>query len=761
MKPMPRRVAALLVGLALAPLACAADWQELGPAPITNGSYTGRVSAIVCSPTDSNRYFVAGCDGGVWRTTDGGATWTPLTDYMPTTSMGALALDPTNENIVYAGTGEANYANHCRYGLGLFKSTDGGDNWVQLAEDTFGGRCFSRIVVNPQNPQVLYAAITRAGGFPEMAAAKGHPGATGPVGVFRSIDGGTTWEQLTNGLPNLDATDLAITPGNPSILYAAIGRIFGHASNGIYKTTDSGDSWTKVGGLGWPTATVGRISLAIAPTQPSRIYALVTNPATTTGGNASTLGAYRSDNGGVAWTTLPLGNIQSSYGWYLSFVSVRPSDANAVFMGGLDLSRSTNSGASWNTVTPPHVDMHAAAWDAAGRLVVGDDGGVHRTTNLGDSWIALNDGLGLVQFYAGLSTHPTDTDYLLGGTQDNGSNIRTTGTPEWTQLFGGDGGWTQLDQVTPTRLFIEYQGSGNLYRSTNGGASFNFSGSGISSSDRNCFLPPYLIDPTNSMRMLYATHRIYRSTNSGTSWTAISGDLTGGGTAAIRTLAQAPSDPNTVYAATNDGRVLRSSNGGSSFTLIASNVPGWPRVTREIFVHPDDPLTVYLAVGAFGQDQVRRSTDGGQNWTSLVGDLPDVPVNTIAVDVRGKFPVLYAGADDGLYYSINDGAVWRRYGSGLPNAAVIDLWIEPARARLIAATQGRGAWSIPIAVPADMNGDGQVNFGDINPFVLALSNPDTYAQQYPTVDADLAGDMNGDGRLDFRDINGFVALLAS
>ncbi len=761
MKPMPRRVVALLFSSALAPLAFAADWQELGPAPITNGDYTGRVSAIVCSATDANRYFVAGCDGGVWRTTDGGVTWTPLTDHMPTTSMGALALDPTNENIVYAGTGEANYANHCRYGLGLFKSIDGGETWVHLAEDTFGGRCFSRIIVNPQNPQVLYAAITRAGGFPEMAAAKGHPGATGPVGVFRSVDGGTTWAQLTNGLPNLDATDLAITPGNPSVLYAAIGRIFGHAANGIYKTTDGGDSWTKLGGLGWPTATVGRISLAIAPTQPSRIYALVTNPATATGGNASTLGAYRSDNGGVAWATLPLGNIQSSYGWYLSFVSVRPSDANTVFMGGLDLSRSTNAGSSWNTVTPPHVDMHAAAWDAAGRLVVGDDGGVHRTTNLGDSWIALNDGLGLVQFYAGLSTHPTDADYLLGGTQDNGSNIRTTGTPEWTQVFGGDGGWTQLDQVTPTRLFIEYQGSGNLYRSTNGGASFNFSGSGISSSDRNCFLPPYLIDPTNSMRMLYATHRIYRSTNGGTSWTAISGDLTGGGTAAIRTLAQAPSDPNTVYAATNDGRVLRSSNGGSSFALIASNLAGWPRVTREIFVHPDEPLTVYLAVGTFGQDQVRRSTDGGQNWMSLVGNLPDVPVNTIAVDVRGKFPVLYAGADDGLYCSINDGVAWHRYGNGLPNAAVIDLRIEPDRARLIAATQGRGAWSIAVAVPADMNGDGQVNFGDINPFVLALSNPDTYAQQYPTVDADLAGDMNGDGQLDFRDINGFVALLAS
>jgi photosystem II stability/assembly factor-like uncharacterized protein len=431
-----------------------------------------------------------------------------------------------------------------------------------------------------------------------------------------------------------------------------------------------------------------------------------------------------------------------------------------VFMAGLDLVRSTNAGAGFYYVTPPHVDLHAAAWDAAGRLVVGDDGGVHRTADLGNNWISLNDGLGVIQFYAGLATHPTDASYFLGGTQDNGSLIRSTPTLDWTQVLGGDGGWAQIDQANPARLFVEYQGSGNLYLSLSGGASINYAGSGISSADRNCFLPPYLIDPTNSSRVLYATHRIYRSLNGGTSWTAISGDLTAGGTAAIRTLALAPSDPNTVYAATNDGRVLRSTNGGANFTLLASNIPGWPRTTREIFVHPSVPLTLYLAVANFGQSQVQRSTDGGQNWTALDGDLPDVPVNVVAVDVRGKFPVLYAGADDGLYRSINGGVNWHHYSRGFPRAAVIDLRLEPARKRLIAATQGRGAWSVAIAIPGDMDGDGLVNFADINPFVQALANPSAYAQQYPQLDGNVSGDMNGDGQLDFGDINGFVALLS-
>lgn len=749
----------LTATISLAGVASAYDWQELGPAPINIGD-TGRVSAIACSPTDPNRFFVTGADGGVWRTTDGGTSWTPLTDFMPTTALGALAIDPTNENVIYAGTGEANYANHSRYGLGLFKSTDGGATWVQLAESTFAGRCFSKIVINPQNSQILYAALARAGGFPALAAAKGHPLRNGPVGVFRSDDGGATWTQLLSGLPNQAATDIAINPVDPNILYAAIGHIFGSTDNGIYKTTDGGANWTKLAG-GLPTANVGRISLALAPSLPSKVYALITRNCDASGGNGSTLGAYRSDNGGTNWTTLSsLGNIQSSYGWYLSVVSVRPTDPNTVFMGGLDLYRSTNAGGSWSDVAPPHVDQHAVAWDAAGRLLAGHDGGVSRSTNLGNNWVSLNDGLGIIQFYAGLSAHPTNLEGFLGGTQDNGSNRRTTNTLGWDEVFGGDGGWTQIDQNNGNRMFVEYQGTGNIYLSTNGGGSFNWSGSGINSADRNCFLPPYLIDPTNSSKMLYVTHRVYRSLNGGSSWSAISGDLTGG-TGAIRAIAQAPSDPNYVYVATNDGRVQRSTNGGTTFTLVLANNPGWPRVTREIFVHPTNPLIVYLAVANFGTPQLLKSLDGGANWTSLATTFPDVPMNTVSVDVRGKYPIVYAGADNGLYRSINEGLTWHRYGPALPFAPVIDLRLEIARQRLVASTQGRGAWRIPITIPGDMNGDGLVDFSDINPFVLALTNPAGYQAQFPTLIADLQGDLDGDGVLGFTDINPFVALISA
>jgi photosystem II stability/assembly factor-like uncharacterized protein len=668
-------------------------WEELGPAPLAGSSYTGRVSAIACSPTDANRYFIGGADGGVWRTVDGGASWTPLTDHMPTLSIGALALAPSDEDVVYAGTGEANYANHSRYGLGLLKSTDGGDTWELLAGDTFAGRTFSRIVVHPTDADIVYAAIARGGGFPELAAAKSHPDATGQRGVFKSTSGGASWTWLS-GLPNLAATDLVMDPSNANVLYAAIGRVFGSSQNGVYKTTDGGNSWTKLSG-GLPTSNLGRISLGIGTSDPNRLYVLAAGAASSTGSGASTLGAWTSSNGGTSWSSISgVGSIQSNFGWYYNVVGVKPTNAATVLMGGVSLRRSTNSGGSWSTVTPPHVDLHALEWDAAGRLVAGDDGGVHRSSNDGSSWTSLNSGLGLIQLYAGLSTHPTADETLYGGFQDNGSARRGAGL-SWTQVFGGDGGWTQVDQLAPSRVFVEYQGSGNLFRST--GGSFTSSSSGIGTSDRNCFLPPYLIEVGNSDRMLYATHRVYRSTNGGTSWSAISGDLSNGA-GAIRALAQSPSDPNYVYAATNDGNVLRSTNGGSAWTTVLSGHPGWPRVTNELFVHPRAPQTVFLATAAFGADQVRMSTNGGTTWTSLDGDLPDVPANVVAALPRPAphAPLLFVGTDAGLFHSSDGGQHWRRYGKDLPNAVVIDVRLDRPRQRILVATQGRGVWRAPL-----------------------------------------------------------------
>jgi len=728
---------------AICALASAQTWAELGPAPISNASDTGRVSAIVCHPTDPNLYYAGGADGGVWRTTDGRSTWAPLTDHMASTAIGALALDPTNPNIIYAGTGEANFANHSRYGLGIFKSIDAGTTWTHLAESTFAGRCISKIIVDPASPNRVFAAVTIAGGFPSLAAAKNHPQAAGPVGLFRSLDAGVTWTLLSSGLPALSATDLVLNPAT-NTLYVAIGHLFGNPANGVYRAPMASGpmNFTRLAGA-FPTADVGRVALAIAPTAPSRMYAFIARPSDPSGGGASTLGLYRSDDSGTTWTLATAESSQSTYGWYLNTVSVPPSNPDAVLYGGLNLFRSLDLGVTRSVVTPPHVDMHAITWDASGRLVVGDDGGVHRSTNLGTSWTSLNLGLGTVQFYAGVSTHPTDDLRFLGGTQDNGSNLRSTPTRVWTRITGGDGGWTQWDQSNPLRFFTESQGTGNLNRTLDGGMTFTAARAGIVNSDRNCFLPPYLIDPLNPSRMLYATHRIYQSLNGADTWSPISPDLTLGA-GAIRALAMSPVDPLTVYAATTDGRLLVSIDGGFTFTLRLSDARGWPRVTREISADPRRPGTAYLAGATFGAPHVRRTTDRGITWQTLDGDLPDLPVNVVVADPRCTPPTLFAGTDAGLYHSRNDGLTWTPFGGGLPNACIIDIIVEPSRSRLVAATQGRGVWTVPLlACTGDRDCDNDADSDDITLFFTAWDAGSTSA------DADSDGDTDSDDIIAF------------
>lgn len=666
-------------------------WTELGPAPITNGPYTGRVAAIAPSARDANLWYVGGADGGVWKTKDAGANWTAIGDFLPTTSTGALAVHPKDDDVLWVGTGEANFAHHSRYGLGICKTTDGGASWVTYGQREFAGRCFSRIRVDPKAPDVLYAATTHAGGFlPSKSAARMHPDANGPIGIVKSTDGGETWAQLRGGLPTtVSATDLVMDPSNSSTLYAAFGDIFGDARNGVYKSVDAGASWTKLAG-GFPTTSVGRISLAIAPARAQRLLAIVVRPASASAGSASTRGVYLSDDGGTSWSSRSAGSFQATYGWYLSVAAIHPTNSDAFFCGGLSLRRSTNGGASWASRTPPHVDIHAIEFDASGRLLCGNDGGVHISTNLGDRWTARNDGLGLIQIYAGISLDPRNADTIWAGFQDNGSCRRTSGK-SWSRVLGADGGHTGVDP-TGTRVFVSYQGTNNLFRSVNGGR-FSRSSSGISRSDRNCLLPPFAIDARNPLRMIYGTQRIYESVDGGTRWRAISGDLTAGSPAAINGLEIAPSDGRYLCVRTNDGRVQVSEDGGLNWALRLTGVRSWGRTTRPFAVESADPKSVWLALGSFGARRLVRSKDGGRSWQDRTSNLPERPVHCVALDAsRGAPSIVYVGTDVGVYRSVDDGATWGRYGDEMPNVACVDLRIDLARQRLVAGTQGRGVW---------------------------------------------------------------------
>jgi len=684
-----------------------ADWQELGPAPLagTNGN-AGRVTAIAVHPTDNNLFYIGSATGGVWKNQNG--TWAPLTDHMPFNAIGALAIDPHDGNTIYAGTGEPNSGYHCFYGVGIYKSTDAGATFTQLAAGTFGGRAFSRIVVSPVNGQVLFASIMHTGDALGVGA-KGHPGASGPVGLFRSSDGGATWSPLAGGLPAVDASDVAMAPGDPNTIYAAIAGHNANAANGVYKSIDGGDSWTRLAG-GLP-ASPGRIGLAIAPSNANRIYALISRPDNATGAGSATLGIFTTTNAGATWTqTQGVANFMGDQGVYDNVAIVDPTNELIAYFGGVSIQKTIDGAMTVATATAMHVDNHAFAFTAGGDLLVGEDGGLNRSTNGGMTWTRVNQGLGISQLYAGISTHPTNVDFVLGGFQDNGSNLRSDATSTWRNVLGADGGYTAIIQSAPNIQFATIYNAGSLYRSTNGGQSFPVSATGISGADRTAFYQVTVPNPADPQVVFTATHRVYKSTNQGASWTALSGDLTGGGANAIRAMAISQSGT-ILWAATTDNRVMLSQDGGATFTRKLDVPGGWQRVTRELSVAPWDENVAYVAVQRFGTDQVRMTKDLGTTWAAIDGNLPDIPVNAVDAAVVQGQQMVFVGTDGGVFYTCNDGGQWVRLGQALPNTVVDDVRYDAAFRRVVASTMGRGVWSIAEPAPSTCDTDSGIGAG--------------------------------------------------
>jgi hypothetical protein len=508
------------------------------------------------------------------------------------------------------------------------------------------------------------------------------------------------------------ANDVEIDPTDPDTVLVALGDPYGSFSNGVYRSTDGGATFQ-------PTLTsfsnlfgFGRSELGIAPSDPARAYALVARQrfgwlGINWGGflpiGGITVGLFRSDSGGMSWPNVfSPGSFQGQQANYDSAIAVHPEDPDTVFLGGVMMIRSRDGGVTWTDVTPPHVDIHEIAFDAAGRLLAASDGGVYRSEDLGDSWVSLNRNLGTVQIYAGLSVDSRSHGTLLAGTQDNGTLLSNGAGTSWRMVSGGDGGYTAIHPDDPDVLFVQLQFPGNLFRSDDGGLSFQLIDQGIDTVfDLSAFQAPFRIDPANPDRMLYATQRIYESLDRGDSWTPISGDLTDGDPNtdlyAIRSLEIAPSDTATVYAVTNNQRLLTSTDGGASWTLGRTDAYGWARIQHQVAVDPLDDARAWVAIGGFGGESVLATTDRGLTWSDVGAGLPDLPVNAVAAyrtSTGGR--VILAGTDRGVWASEDDGATWSEYGRGLPAAPVSDLVVDPARNRLVAGTFGRGAWAAPL-----------------------------------------------------------------
>lgn len=735
-------------------------WQFVGPTNIG-----GRVVDIAVDPAAADTIYVAAATGGVWKSIDRGAQFTSIWPATNPQAMGALVIVPNGT--LFAGTGEANPGGGSMTygGSGVYRSVDGGATWQRVGLTNSGA--IGRLAVDPNDPQNIFAAA---------AGDLFNPG--GDRGVYKSTDGGSTWARvLTGDNDTTGAVDLAIDPGNPNRVFAAMWdhlrepdlRRYGGMGSGLYRTTDGGSNWQRLtNGLPGPAATIGRIGVGLAASNPQRVYAIVNQA------SGPFQGFYRSDDGGDSWTILSpnstLSGAQSSYGWWFGRVWVDPLDQAHVFAAGVSLCESQNSGSSFTQQLSPHADHHAMVWDARapGRVYLGTDGGTYRSDANGSNnqWTkAISEPY--TQFYS-VDVSEQDGSRIVGGTQDNGVN-RSYGGTTWNTYIGGDGEEALIDPVNQNLVYGCSQ-YGNCLRSTNGGnSSSNFTSATVSS--RRNWFTPLQFDPANPAVLYYAGDRVNRSADHAVTWVVISPDLTGGpgrdpnypfGT--VTTVAGAKTDPNRLLAGTDDGRLWFTTNLGANWTRVTdSDLPGtW--VTR-VMVDPLNAAVAYATFSGFRSGgalpYVLKTTDGGATWASIAGDLPEAPVNDIvAVD-----STLYVGTDVGVFRSANGGASWLTAGEDLPNVPVTDLEYRAASRSLYAATFGRGIFVLPLPATQALNISTRVRVetGDnvmIGGFIIAGSAPKSVAVRGvgPSLGNLGLSDVLADPTLELRDSGG--ALLA-
>jgi len=676
-------------------------WEFLGPVNVG-----GRVVDIEFDPTDANIVYAGFSTGGVFKSTDMGSTWFPIFDSLAVLTIGDIAVDPQNTDVIYVGTGEANGGHNNFPGGGVFKSVDAGVSWQFLGLE--GTTSIGRVLVHPTNSNIIY--LTAVGSYFSPNHERG---------VYRSTDAGLTWNNILFISDSTGAIDLIMDPTNPDRMMSSMwervrrpttSHLYG-PSSGIYKTVDGGDNWDLIpasSGLPNPlTQNVGRIGLALSQSNPDIVYSLFTD-------GYFIISLYKSTDFGNSWTDVDpddeLGDGSSSFSWYFGQVRVDPTNPNTVYVLDVAFMRSTDGGNTWpiiygyNGPGQLHVDHHALAFHPANPSLIlnGNDGGINISSDGGVNWSNPVQ-IPATQFYEiGLDANNSLAFY--GGTQDNGTN-RTLdgGLDNWDHIYGGDGFYVLVDFTNSNIIYAESQ-YGNLGKSTNGGNNFFSATDGINSSEPTNWSTPVVMDPNNSNILYYGTNYLYRTTNSASNWTKISPQLTdysGGRLGTLTTMAVAPSNSNVIYVGTDDSHVWVSSDNGSTWNEISDGLP--ERWVTRVAVDPTDESIVYATFNGLKwydpQPHVFRSSDKGSNWTDISSNLPDAPVNAFVVDPVEPFR-LYLGNDVGMYVSFNSGQSWWVLGEGLPILPIGDIEIHPTTRELVAGTYGRSMYKIDLNLVA-------------------------------------------------------------
>lgn len=735
-------------------------WVPIGPACVPNGQLgrerfgvgpvSGRCTAIALDPTQPDQIvYVGTAMGGVWKSTDGGLTWTPKTDFEACLGIGCITLDPTNRLRLYVGTGEANEGAEIVPGVGVLFSDDGGDTWTLRGNATLAGKWIGQIIVDPTSPADVYAATSN--------------------GLFHSPDSGVNWNRIPVApLADTWITGLHLDTSDPANkrLYAAV------VGDGVYRRDGAG-SFTKLSNNA-PTADLYRIAIAVAPSNQQIVYAAFGR---TSAHDEDLLGVWRSTNRGDRWeqvAALPLPrNAKTGQTSYNLVVSVDPTNPDRVFVGEVRVWRSTNAGQTWEVVSDTHgdskglhSDQHVVVFHPThtNKIWNGNDGGVFFSSDGGTTWKHRNRGLQTLQYYA-LALHPMRENIAFVGSQDNGLQ-RHSGHPAWEKVRGGDGFYCAIDPVNPSTWYGSYTFksesdgrpiSSAIYRSTQVGQEDSFEDiaddswlNDYSAGNQPGYLP-FVHSPTEEGILYIGTTRLYRRRVSPAGWetvtlragnTPFTTERTVGGATVktrnetITAIAVSRSNPNVVYVGTADGRFFRLERGADQLWSMVDRTAGLPAITSseeisDIAIHPTNPDRVYVAIGyahamwhpqrQIATGRIFFSDDAGQNWQARGNNTMDInaiiidhtanpvnaiitdhtanPVNAIIIDQANPTHV-YIGCDVGVFRSTDEGATWTRWDQNLPHSSVSDLQIHQAARIIRATTRGRSTWERRLDVPA-------------------------------------------------------------
>lgn len=656
-------------------------WQLEGPLNIN-----GRVNTIAVHPDDPNIIYFGTSSGGIFKSTDGGTSWNSIFDDFAYMAIGTIVLDPLNPDVVYAGTGDPNIGGYPFIGNGIYKSTNAGNTWTHLGLSE--QRIISRIAIDSSNTNIIYAATM---GLPFER--------NNQRGLYKSTNGGTSWNQILFITDDAGIIDLVMHPANPQILYAAgWNRIRNHNESiisgpaaKIYKTTDGGANWDILTN-GLPSTDQSRIGLCISPSNPEMLYASYI------GTDLELQGIYQTTNGGNNWaavSTSGLDGMMGGFGWYFGQIRVHPANPNDISILGVYSYRTTDGGSNWEALYGiGHVDHHDLVLYNTNQMLIGTDGGLYKSTNNGTSWDDP-DNTPSTQYYR-LTMNMHNNTYV-GGAQDNGTiGGNSSNLNNWYEYYGADGFQAIFD---PNNINLEY------YEWQNGGLVYNDNGyvndftNGIDGNDRRSWDMPFIMSSHVSTTLYTGTYRVYKHTNApnGT-WTAISNDLTDGTNNRyhiISTVAESYKNANILYAGTSDAKAWRTTNGGTQWTEISAGLP--TRYISHIETSPDFENTVYIAHSGYKSNDfiphIHKSTNNGSTWTDISGDLPQLAVNNIAIPKGHNDNFIFVATDGGVYVTHNGGQHWERLGLDLPYVIVYDILFDSTNTKLVAATHGKAILS--------------------------------------------------------------------